>query len=86
MPDEPPQEPQSGLGQAVRALREEARIDQATLAERSDLPLSLITEIESGQADPAWGDVRLVAQALGVSLERLSELAEEFEGNPPGDV
>ncbi len=74
-------EPQSGLGRAVRALREEARIDQGALAERSNLSLSLITEIESGRADPTWGDMRRVAQALGISLERLSELAEEFEGN-----
>jgi transcriptional regulator with XRE-family HTH domain len=80
MPKELPHEPQSGLGRAVRALREEAGIDQGAVAERSDLPLSLITEIESGRADPAWGDMRRVAQALGVSLERLSELAEEFEG------
>ncbi len=74
-------EPQSGLGRAVRALREEARIDQDTLAERSDLPLSLIVEVESGRSDPTWGDMRRVAEALGVSLERLSELAEELEGS-----
>ncbi|MFL5873475.1 MAG: helix-turn-helix domain-containing protein [Solirubrobacterales bacterium] len=78
MSDEP-HEPQKGLGTAVLALRREARIDQATLGERADLPQSLIAEIESGKADPAWGDVRRVAAALGVSLERLSELAEEPE-------
>jgi transcriptional regulator with XRE-family HTH domain len=80
MSDELPQEPQSGLGRAVRTLREKAEIDRATLAERAELPESLIAEIESGKADPAWGDVRRVAVALGVSLERLSELAEELEG------
>jgi transcriptional regulator with XRE-family HTH domain len=73
------QEPQSGLGQAVQALRMEAEIERAALAERSDLPESLIVEIESGKADPVWGDVRRLAVALGVSLERLSEMAEEFE-------
>jgi transcriptional regulator with XRE-family HTH domain len=80
MPEQLPHEPQSGLGRAVRALREEARIDQEALAERSDLPLSLIAEIESGLSDPMWGDMRKIAAALGVSLEWLSELAEEFEG------
>lgn len=74
-------EPQKGLGRAVRALRKEARIDQATLAERADLPESLIAEIESGKADPAWGDMRRVAAALDVSLERLSELSEELEAD-----
>ncbi len=81
MPDGLPHEPQSGLGRAVRALREEAGIDQATLAERADLPEALILEVESGGADPLWGDVRRIALALDVSLERLSELAEEFEAD-----
>jgi transcriptional regulator with XRE-family HTH domain len=79
MPDELPQEPQSGLGRAVRSLREQTGVDQATLAERAELPLSLVTEIESGNSDPAWGDMRKVAAGLGVSLEALAELAEEFE-------
>jgi transcriptional regulator with XRE-family HTH domain len=60
-------------------VREEAGLDQATLAERAELPTSLIAEIESGRSDPTWGDMRKVAAALGVTLEALSELAEEFE-------
>ena len=81
MPDGLPQEPQSGLGKAVRSLREKAGIDQATLAERAELPGSLIPEIESGRSDPSWGDMRKVAESLGVTLEALSELAEEFEND-----
>ncbi len=73
-------EHQSGLGKAVRSLREKAGIDQATLAARAGLPTSLITELESGRSDPTWGDMRKVAEALGVTLEALSELAEDFEG------
>lgn len=79
MADELPQEPQSGLGRAVRNLRKETGVDQAALAERAELPTSLIAEIESGGADPLWGDMRKVAEALGVSIERLAELAEDFE-------
>jgi len=73
-------EPQSGLGKAVRSLREKAGIEQAALAERARLPESLVAEIESGRSDPTWGDMRRVAEALGVSLETLAELAEELEG------
>jgi transcriptional regulator with XRE-family HTH domain len=72
-------EPQSGLGKAVRSLREDAGIDRATLAERAELLPTLIAEIESGRSDPTWGDMRKVAEALSVSLEALSELAEEYE-------
>lgn len=81
MADDLPQEPQSGLGRAVQTLREKAGIDQATLADRTELPPSLIAELESGLSDPTWGDMRKVAEALGVSLEALSELAEEFEAS-----
>jgi predicted transcriptional regulator len=56
-------------------------MDQVTLAERADLTEALIADIENGKADPLWGDMRRVAEALGVSLERLSELAEELEAD-----
>lgn len=72
-------EPQSGLGKAVQAMRNKAGIDQATLAARAGLPPDLIAEIESERSDPTWGDMRKVAEALDVSLEALSELAEEYE-------
>lgn len=54
-------------------------MDQATLAARADLSPSLIAELESGLSDPTWGDMRKVAETLGISLEALSELAEKFE-------
>jgi len=72
-------EPQSGLGRAVRSLREETGIDRPALAKQADLSPALIAEIESGRSDPTWGDMRKVAEALGVTLEALSELAEELE-------
>lgn len=81
MPDGLPQEPQSGLGRAVKTLREKAGMDQAMLAERAGLPMSLMTKLESGRSDPTWGDMRKIAEALGVSLEALSEVAEEFESS-----
>lgn len=65
----------------MRALRKEAGVDQATLAARAELSSSLIEEIESGRSDPTWGDMRKIAEALGVTLEALSELAEEYEGS-----
>jgi transcriptional regulator with XRE-family HTH domain len=63
----------------VQELRRRAKLSQAALAERADLPPSLLAEIESGKRDPKWGDVRRIAEVLDVSLEALSELAEEHE-------
>jgi len=75
----PPSEGRLGLAKAVRELREEAELSQAALAERADLPEATIALIENAGQDPLWGDIRRVAQALGVSLEALSELAEQHE-------
>ena len=75
----PPSEGQRGLAKAVQELREKAELPQAALAERADLPLPLLAEIESGRGDPTWGDVRRIAEALDVSLETLSELAERHQ-------
>jgi transcriptional regulator with XRE-family HTH domain len=80
VPDGPPSsEGQLGLAKAVRMLREKAELSQAALAERADLPEARIALIESAEEDPPWGDIRRIAQALGVSLEALSELAEQQE-------
>lgn len=72
-------EPQTGLGRAIRSLREKAELDQDALAELAEVPADLIADVEAGMVDPTWGDMRRVAVALGVSLERLSELSEELE-------
>jgi transcriptional regulator with XRE-family HTH domain len=79
----PHSDPQPTLGKAIRALRKGSSLSQEELAERSALEPAEIAQIESGAADPAWGDVRRIAQALEVSLEALAELAEELEGREP---
>jgi transcriptional regulator with XRE-family HTH domain len=71
--------PQRGLGKAVRDLREEAKLTPEALADRAGLSASQLAKIEAGEDDPVWGDMRRVAAALEVSLERLAELAEDFE-------
>lgn len=71
--------PQRGLGTAVRRLREEAKLTPEALAERADLSGPQLAKIEAGEDDPVWGDMRRVAAGLGVSMERLAELAEELE-------
>jgi transcriptional regulator with XRE-family HTH domain len=75
----PPSEGQRGLAKAVQELRSQAELSQAALAERADLTPPRIAEIESGDHDPVWGDIRRIAEALDVSLEQLTELAERYE-------
>lgn len=78
---QPPADPQKGLAKAIRLLRRKAQISQETLAEKAGLHASYLARVESGFEDPTWGDMRRVAQALGVSMEALSELAEEQQSD-----
>jgi transcriptional regulator with XRE-family HTH domain len=64
---------------AVRKLRLQAGLSQADLASRCELDPSWIGRIETGQANPTWGNVRRIAAGLGVPLEEVAELAESLE-------
>ena len=78
MPNGPPDhEPQRGLAQAVQMLRESAGLSPAELARRAGISVASLGEIESGDHDPTWGDMRRVAMGLGVSMEVLADVAEE---------
>jgi transcriptional regulator with XRE-family HTH domain len=74
-----PYEPQRGLADAVRTLRERAGLSPAELSDRAGISTSSLGRIESGDHDPRWGDMRRVAQGLSVSMEVLSEVAEANE-------
>lgn len=72
-------DPQIGLGKAIRALRQERELSQETLGHRAEIHPTWISHIESGRINPTWGNVRRIATGLKVPLERLATLAEEFE-------
>ncbi len=72
-------DPQRGLGTAIRTLRNDARLSQETLGERADIHATWISHIESGRINPTWGNVRRIAYGLEVKLEDLAALAEKIE-------
>jgi transcriptional regulator with XRE-family HTH domain len=72
-------DPQVGLGKAIRALRQEAQMSQETLGQRADIHPTWISHIESGRINPTWGNVRRIAKGLDVELAQLAALAEDFE-------
>jgi transcriptional regulator with XRE-family HTH domain len=72
-------DPQKGLGRAIRTLRTEAQLSQETLGQRADIHATWISHIESGRINPTWGNVRRIAYGLGVELEDLARLAEKLE-------
>jgi transcriptional regulator with XRE-family HTH domain len=72
-------DPQIGLGKAIRALRTEGQMSQETLGQRADIHPTWISHIESGRINPTWGNVRRIARGLKVELAQLAALAEDFE-------
>jgi len=72
-------DPQIGLGKAIRKLRQEEQLSQETLGHRSEIHPTWISHIESGRINPTWGNVRRIARGLGVPLARLAQLAEDLE-------
>jgi transcriptional regulator with XRE-family HTH domain len=72
-------DPQIGLGKAIRQLRQERKLSQEALGNRAEIHPTWISHIESGRINPTWGNVRRIAIGLKVPLEQLASLAEEFE-------
>ena len=72
-------DPQIGLGKAIRKLRQERKLSQESLGNRAEIHPTWISHIESGRINPTWGNVRRIAAGLKVPLEQLAALAEEFE-------
>ena len=73
------EDPQVGLGKAIRQLRNETGLSQEALGEKAEIHPTWISHIESGRINPTWGNVRRIAGGLGVKLWRLAELAEKLE-------
>jgi len=72
-------DPQIGLGKAIRALRHKAQLSQEALGERAEIHATWISHIESGRINPTWGNVRRIASGLKVELRDLAALAEQLE-------
>jgi transcriptional regulator with XRE-family HTH domain len=72
-------DPQIGLGQAIRKFRTDVGLSQETLGLRAELHPTWISHIESGRVSPTWGNVRRIAASLRVPLPELAALAEELE-------
>jgi transcriptional regulator with XRE-family HTH domain len=72
-------DPQIGLGKAIRQLRTEGRLSQETLGHRAEIHPTWISHIESGRINPTWGNVRRIANGLKVPLSQLAALAEDLE-------
>jgi transcriptional regulator with XRE-family HTH domain len=59
------------LGERIAATRRELRLSQDQLADRIGLERRSIQRYESGERDPRYTDLLLIADALAVPVETL---------------
>lgn len=64
-------DPNAALGAVIRELREGAKMSQAELATQAELDEQEVAEIETGQLEPTWGDLRRIARGLSVPLPEI---------------
>jgi FXSXX-COOH protein len=68
--------PDPALAAALRRLREERNLTREALAFHAGITTGSLARIELGQAVPGWNTVRLLAEALGVTMVDLSAAVE----------
>lgn len=83
--EQPEKEAETGTGlqrwinfvsERIRTLRKEAGLTQEELAERSGLPQSHISRLESGKHSPSRVTLEKIAAALGLPIGRFDPSAE----------
>lgn len=57
------------FGAHVRKLREQRKMSQFALAQKANLDLTTISEIETGNRDPMLKTIWRIANALGVKVK-----------------
>jgi DNA-binding XRE family transcriptional regulator len=77
-PRQTPQ-PQPALGRAIRELRQKRNETQDGLAPRAGITAKTLSLIERGEANPTWGTVSGIADALCISMVELAKLAEKHK-------
>jgi transcriptional regulator with XRE-family HTH domain len=64
------------IGRAITVLRHELGLNRKELAERSGISYPFLSEVEGGKKSPSSKTVRAIADALGVRVHQLLEVAE----------
>ncbi len=72
-------QPQPALGAAIRQLRNKRGVTQEDLAHDAGVTTGTLSLIERGKSNPAWGTVKSIAAALGVTVADVAKLAEKHE-------
>lgn len=69
------------LGKKVKYLRRRANLTQAQLAEKTDISINYVSEIETGVASPTLKTLLKLAQELGVEIKELFNFEQILPSN-----
>lgn len=70
--------PQPALGAAIRELRGRKNLTQEALAQQGGITVAHLSAIERGHANPTWGTVAGLVDALGISMGKLGKLVDKY--------
>lgn len=71
--------PQPALGAAIRELRAKRGMTQEAVAQSAGITVAHLSGIERGHANPSWGAVEAIADALGVSVVEVAKLSMKLK-------
>jgi transcriptional regulator with XRE-family HTH domain len=66
------------MGNAIRTFREGNSLTVEEVAEQAGIPLDEYLQIENGEMEATWGDLRRIAKGAKVPLPQLLALQEEI--------
>lgn len=64
------------IGERIKSIRKEKKINQKTLAERAEISCSYLCDIEKGRTNPSIKTMFKILKELGIKIE-LDELIKE---------
>ena len=76
------EEIQLRFGKRIKYLRRLRNLTQAQLAEKIDLSINYISQIETGEATPTFKTLFLLAQGLNVEIKDLFDFQLEGRSKP----
>lgn len=74
-----------GMGHAIATIRECRGMGRDELASRCEMTPAELEEIERGELDESWGDLRVLATELDIPLPLLLTKADKLAPGPGGE-
>lgn len=70
---------QKALGRAVRAVREREGLSLEVVAQKAEIEVQTLIDIEAGKGDADWNTVTFVVEAMGESMGPFGQLETAFK-------